>query len=78
MSKWIARAGSPSTASLRRELEMEGEELHLMASKGHLEILTEAQYQARKSQATREYRRGPGSSRNGWFEMSWCAARLVR
>ena len=38
-------------ASLRRDLKMEGEDLHLMASKGHLEILTEPQYQARKSNA---------------------------
>jgi MraZ protein len=38
-------------ASLRRDLKMEGEDLHLMAYKGHLEILTETQYQARKSKA---------------------------
>lgn len=38
-------------ASLRRDLKMEGEDLHLMASKGHLEILTEPQYQARRNKA---------------------------
>ena len=37
---------------LRRELGMEGTDLHLMAAKGHVDILTEAQYQARKRQAT--------------------------
>lgn len=36
---------------LRRELGMEGTELHLMAAKGHVEILTDAIYQARKSEA---------------------------
>ncbi len=36
---------------LRRELGMEGQELHLMAVKGHLEILTEARYQERKRSA---------------------------
>jgi MraZ protein len=36
---------------LRRELGMEGQELHLMASKGHLEILTETRYQERKQKA---------------------------
>jgi hypothetical protein len=36
---------------LRRELEMEGPELHLMAYKGHVQILTEARYQERKHQA---------------------------
>jgi MraZ protein len=36
---------------LRRELGMEGQELHLMAEKGHLQILTEPQYQERKRQS---------------------------
>ena len=36
---------------LRRELGMEGQELHLMAVKGHVEILTEARYQERKRKA---------------------------
>jgi len=35
-------------AALRRELKMEGEDLYLMAAKGHLEILTEERYQARR------------------------------
>jgi MraZ protein len=36
---------------LRRELGMEGQELHLMAVKGHIEVLTEARYQERKRKA---------------------------
>jgi MraZ protein len=36
---------------LRRELGMEGQELHLMSVKGHVEILTEARYQERKRKA---------------------------
>jgi MraZ protein len=36
---------------LRRELGMEGQELHLMAYKGHVEILTETLYQERKRKA---------------------------
>jgi len=36
---------------LRRELGMEGQELHLMAVKGHVEILTETLYQERKRKA---------------------------
>jgi MraZ protein len=36
---------------LRRELGMEGQELHLMAYKGHVEILTETRYQERKRKA---------------------------
>jgi len=36
---------------LRRELEMEGQELHLIAYKGHVQILTEARYQDRKRRA---------------------------
>jgi MraZ protein len=36
---------------LRRELGMEDQPLHLMAAKGHVEILTEALYQERKRQA---------------------------
>lgn len=36
---------------LRRELGMEGTELHLMAYKGRVEILTEALYQERKRMA---------------------------
>jgi MraZ protein len=36
---------------LRRELGMENTPLHLMAVKGHLEVLTEAIYQERKQQA---------------------------
>jgi MraZ protein len=36
---------------LRRELGMEGTELHLMAVKGHVEILTDALYQERKRKA---------------------------
>lgn len=36
---------------LRRELEMEGTELHLMAYKGHVQILTETLYQERKKKA---------------------------
>lgn len=33
---------------LRRELGLEGTELHLMAVRGHVEIFTDAQYQDRK------------------------------
>jgi MraZ protein len=36
---------------LRRDLGMEGQELHLMAVKGHVEILTEPIYQERKRKA---------------------------
>jgi MraZ protein len=36
---------------LRRELGMEGTELHLMAVKGHVEILTDAIYQERRRKA---------------------------
>jgi MraZ protein len=36
---------------LRRELAMEGTELHLMTEKGHLQILTDAIYQERKREA---------------------------
>jgi MraZ protein len=36
---------------LRRELGLEGQELHLMAEKGHLQILTEPLYQERKRKA---------------------------
>jgi transcriptional regulator MraZ len=36
---------------LRRELGMEGQELHLMAVNGHLDILTDGLYQERKRRA---------------------------
>jgi MraZ protein len=36
---------------LRRELKMEGQELHLMAEKGHVQILTDDLYQERKRKA---------------------------
>jgi MraZ protein len=36
---------------LRRELGLEGQSLHLMAEKGHLQILTEPLYQERKRKA---------------------------
>lgn len=36
---------------LRRELGMEGQELHLIAYKGHVQILTETVYQEQKSKA---------------------------
>lgn len=36
---------------LRRELGFEGTELHLMAVRGHLEILTDSLYQERKQKA---------------------------
>jgi DNA-binding transcriptional regulator/RsmH inhibitor MraZ len=36
---------------LRQELDMQGQELHLMAYKGRVEILTEAVYQERKLRA---------------------------
>ena len=36
---------------LRRELNMEGQELHLIAYKGHVQILTEERYQEQKRQA---------------------------
>jgi MraZ protein len=38
--------------SLRRELGMEGQELHLIAYKGHVQVLTEERYQEQKRQAT--------------------------
>jgi MraZ protein len=34
--------------NLRRALEMEGQDLHLMAYKGHVDILTEARYQEKR------------------------------
>ena len=37
---------------LRRELGMEGQELHLIAWKGHVQVLTEERYQEQKRQAT--------------------------
>lgn len=37
---------------LRRELEMEGQDLHLMSYKGHVQILTETRYLEQKNQAT--------------------------
>lgn len=37
---------------LRRELGMEGQELHLIAYKGHVQVLTEERYQEQKRQAT--------------------------
>jgi MraZ protein len=37
---------------LRRELGMEGTELHLIAYKGHVQLLTEERYQEQKRQAT--------------------------
>ena len=37
---------------LRRELGMEGQELHLIAYKGHVQILTEAVYKEQKTKAT--------------------------
>ena len=37
---------------LRRELGMEGQELHLISYKGHVQILTEARYQEQKTKAT--------------------------
>ena len=37
---------------LRRELGMEGQELHLISYKGHVQILTEARYQEQKTRAT--------------------------
>lgn len=36
---------------LRRELQMEGQELHLIAYKGHVQVLTEERYQEQKRQA---------------------------
>ena len=39
---------------LRRELDMEGQELHLYAYKGRVEILTEAIYQERKRRAQQQ------------------------
>ena len=36
---------------LRRELRMEGQELHLIAYKGHVQVLTEERYQEQKRQA---------------------------
>jgi MraZ protein len=37
---------------LRRELGMEGQELHLIAYKGHVQILTDERYKEQKSRAT--------------------------
>jgi MraZ protein len=37
---------------LRRELGMEGQDLHLIAYKGHVQILTETIYKEQKSRAT--------------------------
>jgi MraZ protein len=37
---------------LRKELAMEGQELHLIAYKGHVQVLTEERYQEQKRQAT--------------------------
>jgi len=37
---------------LRRELAMEGQELHLIAYKGHVQVMTETRYQEQKRQAT--------------------------
>lgn len=37
---------------LRRELKMEGAELHLMSYKGHVDILTDELYQEQKRSAT--------------------------
>lgn len=37
---------------LRRELRMEGTELHLIAYKGHVQIMTEELYKERKGAAT--------------------------
>ena len=37
---------------LRRELGMEGQELHLIAYQGHVQVLTEERYQEQKRQAT--------------------------
>lgn len=39
---------------LRRELGMEGQELHLMAERGHVQILTEPIYQELKREATEQ------------------------
>jgi MraZ protein len=41
-------------SSLRRELGMEGQELHLMAVKGHFDILTDVLYQERRQRAVVE------------------------
>jgi len=38
---------------LRRELDMESQELHLIGQKGHVQVLTEALYQERKQQAAK-------------------------
>jgi MraZ protein len=38
---------------LRRELDMEGQELHLIGEKGHVQVLTEALYQERKQQSAK-------------------------
>jgi len=37
---------------LRRELKMEGTELHLISYKGHVQIMTEELYQKQKTEAT--------------------------
>jgi MraZ protein len=37
---------------LRRELGMEGQELHLISYKGHVQILTEMRYKEQRSRAT--------------------------
>jgi MraZ protein len=37
---------------LRKALAMEGQELHLIAYKGHVQVLTEERYQEQKRQAT--------------------------
>jgi len=39
---------------LRRELGMEGTDLHLIAAKGHIDIYTDARYQAMKGQAVEQ------------------------
>ena len=39
---------------LRRELDLEGQELHLCAFRGRVEVLTEAHYQERKRKATQQ------------------------
>jgi MraZ protein len=38
-------------SQLRQELDLQGQELHLYAYKNHVQILTEANYQARKLRA---------------------------
>ena len=39
------------SAKLRRALDLEGQELHLMVYRGGVQILTQAQYEARKQRA---------------------------